>query len=52
MATIHYDRTYHLWVVILRDKNGYGIPNPVTGEEANYFPTKQAAQAYMAEVAA
>lgn len=51
-STIHYDRTCRLWVVILRDENGYGIPDPITGEEANYFPTKQAATAFMHEVAA
>lgn len=37
---VYYDRHLRLWVVIFRDAEGFGIPDPVTGEEASYFGSK------------
>ena len=49
-ADTYYDRSLRSWVVILRDGDGYGIPNELTGEEASYFYTKHEARTFALEV--
>lgn len=43
---VYYDRSLRSWVVIFRDEEGHGIPDPVTRETAHYFARKGDAMEY------